>query len=387
MKVNGASPEAAMEAHGVRTRAIRATVPNHLRKPSAKRKLSLLTLAACAMAPRRGYIVKGLVAPGDLVVLFGPPGAGKSVFAPYLAHAVAAGRRIFGRRVRTGPVLYIAAEDGAGMKMRATALRAVHGDTGSLWIVAEQIDLQGDGSTDPDDLAAIEAAADSIGAVLVVIDTLARAFPGLDENDGRCMGRAVKLLRTLCTDERAVLVVHHGAKAGSSNGTGGKTPRGHSVLNGDADVTLRIEPPEEAGASCRVFMEKNRNGSAVGTMAFAIRGEVLGKDEDGDPITAPVAEETDEPRNAVKLAPRQRKALDFLDDLTAAEGEPLPAAWCMAPDIRAVPRERWEAECDARHLVQSADPKSRRDVFNRIVAELRDKAGAVAMRNGLVWRT
>lgn len=385
MKANGASPEAAMQAHGVRTRAIRATVPDHLRKPRAKRKLPLLTLAACAMAPRRGYIVKGLIAPGDLVVLFGPPGAGKSVFAPYLAHAIAAGRRIFGRRVRTGPVLYIAAEDGAGMKMRATALRAVHGDTGSLWIVAEQIDLQGDGSTDPDDLAAIEAAADSIGAVLIVIDTLARAFPGLDENDGRSMGRAVKVLRTLCTDARAVMVVHHGAKAGSSNGTGGKTPRGHSVLNGDADVTLRIEPPDEAGAPCRVFMEKNRNGSAVGTMAFAIRGEVLGKDEDGDPITAPVAEETDAP-SVCKLTPRQRKALDFLDDVAATEGQELPPAWCMPPDIRAVTRERWEAECEARHLVQSSDPKNRRDVFNRIAADLRDKAGAVAMRDGLVWR-
>ncbi len=117
--------------------------------PEGADPLRLLTLADCAAAPRRRYLVKGLLAPGDLAVMFGPPGAGKSVLAPLLAHAIATGRSVFGRRVRKGTVLYIAAEDGAGMKMRAAALRAVHGDTGELRIVADPVDLEGDGQADP----------------------------------------------------------------------------------------------------------------------------------------------------------------------------------------------------------------------------------------------
>ena len=95
-------------------------------------------------------------------------------------------------------MLYLAAEDGAGMRMRAAALRATHGDTDLLRIAVDTLDLQGDGVNDPPDLARAIEAAEAIGAKLIVIDTLARAFPGLDENDGRGMGRAVRTLRRLC---------------------------------------------------------------------------------------------------------------------------------------------------------------------------------------------
>jgi hypothetical protein len=301
LMLNGShDPEAALLRAGASMRVFRARAsdaPSTAAKAEKGQRhapgLHLLTLADCAAAPRRRYLVKGLLAPGDLAVMFGPPGAGKSVLAPLLAHAIATGRSVFGRRVRRGPVLYIAAEDGAGMKMRAAALRAVHGDTGEMRIVADPVDLEGDGMATPPDLARIIEAAEHTGAALIVLDTLARAFPGLDENDGRSMGRAVRVLRALCSDRRAVLVVHHGAKAGSTGGAGGSTPRGHGVLNGDADVTLRIDVPEDGAAPRTVLLGKNRNGTALASMAFTIRGHELGTDEDGDPITAPVAVEVE----------------------------------------------------------------------------------------------
>ena len=354
------------------------------------RRLRIMTLADCAASPPRGYIIKGLLAPGDLAVLFGPPGAGKSLIAPYLAHAVAAGRSIFGRRVRQGVVLYVAAEDGAGMKLRATALRALHGDADGLRIVAEPVDLMGDGITNTADLGDLHTIARSLGAVLIVLDTLAAAFPALDENDGRSMGRVVKVLRDLGAPAEAegaeptwqgaaVMAVHHAAKGG------GTTPRGHGVLDGAADVTLRIDVPEDRTAARSVKLGKNRNGSSLDGFAFTIRAEDLGTDEDGDRITAPVAEEAEAGgRGARPLTPQQRTALRMLTDVALAEGVPLPASWLMPADLRAVPIERWAAECETRHLSASPEPRSRKQIFKRAAEDLRNRS-AVAMRDGLVW--
>lgn len=329
-----ASPEDMMRADGVTT--------ERLTPRSDIRPVKMLTLAECANAKPRGYLVKGLIAPGDLVVLFGPPGSGKSVLAPYLAHAVAAGRMVFGRRVRPGPVLYIAAEDPEGMKMRATALRAVYGDTKAMRVAAEPVNLQSDNATDPPDLAAIVAAAEEIGAVLIVLDTVAKAFPGLDENDARSMGRAVHALRRLTTPKRAVIAVHHGAKGE------GKTPRGHGVLDGDADVTMRIEVAEASGIRT-VHLGKNRNGVSTVQLSFTLRGHTLGTDDDGDALTTVVAEEADEAAGArAKVAPALTdgtalllQVIQSLDADGAGEmGKPQP----RMPTVRVIPRSSLREE-------------------------------------------
>ena len=339
-----ATPEDMLAAAGVSTTEATPT------KRARRRRLHVLTLADCAAAAPRGYIVKGLIAPGDLAVLFGPPGAGKSVVAPYIAHAIAAGRGVFGRRVRHGVVLYVAAEDGAGMKLRAKALRGLYGDTGAFRIVAEPIDLMGDGLRDTPDLAELRAVAQRIGATVIWLDTLAAAFPGLDENEGGSMGRAVKVLRDLGAPAEAdgatpawpgaaVVAVHHPAKGG------GTTPRGHGVLDGEADVTMRIDVPEDRGAPRTVKLGKNRNGSSLDGFAFTIRAEVLGEDEDGDPITAPVAVEEVEAggssrlRRPPKLPEPAALLLRELQTMVAEgageAGHPLPGM----PQVHVVPRD------------------------------------------------
>jgi KaiC/GvpD/RAD55 family RecA-like ATPase len=328
------SPEAAMRADGI-------TTERHVPRGRGRR-MRLLTLAECANAKPRGYLVKGLIAPGDLVVLFGPPGSGKSVLAPYLAHAVAAGRRVFGRRVRPGPVLYIAAEDPEGIKMRATALRAVYGDAEGMRVAADPVNLQGDGSSEPPDVAAIIEAADELGAVLIILDTVARAFPGLDENDGKGMGRAVQMLRLLTNRERAIIAVHHGAKPTSSSAQGGFTPRGHGVLNGDADVTMRIEVAEVSGIRT-VRLGKNRNGVSTAQLSFTLRDHALGTDEDGDAVTTVVAEEADEPASGrAKVAPALTDAtallLRTIQSLDAEGKGELAKPQPGMPTLRMIPR-------------------------------------------------
>ena len=394
--VNGHAPEIALSRQGITRRRVKVQqqdIPQDERQRSrpVPKRMHVLTMVDCAASAPRDYILKGLIARGDLGVLFGPPGAGKSVVAPYLAHAVAMGREVFGRRVRQGVVLYVAAEDGAGMKLRVTALRQ-HGDTGDFLVVADPVDLMGDGETDTPHLDELRDVARRLGAILVVVDTLAAAFPGLDENDGRSMGRVVKVLRELGAPApasgglpawagAAVVAVHHAAKGG------GTTPRGHGVLDGAADVTMRIEMPEDRAAPRTVKLGKNRNGSSLDGFAFIIRAKTLGQDEDGDSIMAPVAEEAEVEHGRAKAKPlsgQQRTALHFLVDAVASEGAPLPSSWLLPAVLRGVPLTRWFQEAERQQLSTSDNPKNRRDVFNRIAGQLRDR-NVIAMREGWVW--
>jgi hypothetical protein len=104
-------------------------------------------------------VVKGLIAPRDVLILFGPPGAGKSVIGPHIAYAVARGVAMFGRRTRGGPVLYVAAEDPHGMRQRVTALRLAHGDAPGFWLVEGVSDLLAEKRGDAAALRAVVGAA------------------------------------------------------------------------------------------------------------------------------------------------------------------------------------------------------------------------------------
>jgi hypothetical protein len=334
-----------------------------------------LTPAECAAAPPRGYIVKGLIAPGDVGIVYGPPGSGKSVLVPHLAYAVAQGRNVFGRRVKQRRVLYFAAEDGHGMRARIAALMQEHGDAPDFLLVIEPLDLM-----NPDDRTRLKQASIAHDAGLVVIDTIARAFEGLRENDTgpEGMGAVVSCLRVLATDGRAVVAVHHAPK-------GGDTPRGHGGFNGDADMTLHLEG--EPGAGTRATVKKNRNGESGQALGFTIRATELGRDEDGDPITAPVLDEVDGPvgRKPRKLSPQVRQGFAILHDTITARGAPLPNLdGFPTSNLRGCRVEEWRRECTARALAGSDDDETRKRVFRRVRTELTN-AGLIAERDGLVW--
>ncbi len=173
----------------------------------APRRFAVVPLAECRADRGGGYIVKGLLGPRDLALIIGQPGAGKSLFGPYLAHAVASGRRAFGRKVRACPVLYIAAEAGADVEGRLAALREAYGRADGLHLIAEPVNLRDLGGPDH---AGQREAARAVGAGVIFVDTLAAAFPGLEENEAGPMGGAVRSLTGLgeATDA-AVVAVHH----------------------------------------------------------------------------------------------------------------------------------------------------------------------------------
>ena len=345
--------------------------------------LRLLSPADCAAAPSRAYVVKGLIAAGDVAVVYGAPGAGKSVITPHLAYAVAAGQPVFGRRTRACRVLYVATEDTHGMKARVAALaqeeaaRAMDDwareEELGFALVAESLNL-----LEPSDQQRLLDAVTAHRAGLVALDTLAAGFVGMDENASgpEGMGAAVRFLRRVAETGAAVIAVHHSPKSGD-------TPRGWGGLAGDADVTLRVvgEPGERKTAT----LMKNRNGPSGLALAFEVRAVAIGEDEDGEPVTAPLCEERAVRAAGTRLAPQLRRALGMLHDTIAgAEGHALPLATGFPPGLRGCRVGAWRRECEARGLAASEDPATQARVFRSVRRALAERR-RIAERDGIVW--
>lgn len=324
-------------------------------KPESR--LTFLSPAQCATVQARSYLIKGMLAERDVACVFGAPGAGKSLLTPFLGYAVAQGREAFGMRTKPGAVFYVAAEDEHGMRGRVRALQQAHGDADQFFLVGGVSNLLAADSPDLKDLArAVKAQRPK----LIVIDTLAMAFPGLEENSADAMGRVVAVARALTKWGAAVVLVHHDTKAE------GGTPRGHSLLNGALDVALHVKK-DESGV-IRGKLTKNRNGTCDRDIAFRIAIEDGGVDEDGDQITLPRCEELNAAQapEAVKMTPAERAVLGMIH---TAGGELTEA------DLRKL--------CiDGRKVSSSDNPDSRRRATERALKGLIQKC-AVIFEDGL----
>jgi hypothetical protein len=193
----------------------------------------VLDTAAILALPRPSYLVDEVVVMGSLAVLYAAAGAGKSFVALDLALSIATGTTWQGRVVQRGPIVYVAAEGGAGLGQRIRAWMTAHQITGidDAWYVLGAVNL-----LDQDDVTAFlaELAEVQVNPTLLIADTLARCLPGGDENSAKDMGIAVAALDRLREALRCtVLVLHHTAKHHGDE-------RGSTALRGAADTMLSV---------------------------------------------------------------------------------------------------------------------------------------------------
>lgn len=309
----------------------------------------------CHSLEFKDYIVKGMIYRGDVSCIFGPPGAGKSLLAPYIGYKISRGESVFGRRTKPAPVLYVASEDSLGMNRRVVALRKRIGGGAPFFLTSAISDLY----REPDEgefseLLVLSENARRKGAALIIIDTLAMAFPGLEENDSKSMGRLVSQAERLAAyTGAAVLLVHHDTKSE------GGTPRGHSILNARLDMAMHVRRQSNGLVEGR--FTKNRNGSCNQSLTFRVGVEYFDIDVDGDPITAPILEEmsADTPLPVMLLSAAEGAALSILKEM-AASGP--------------VRRHDWLVECASNNLVSNAiQQTSRQRTARRVVDSLREK--------------
>lgn len=211
-------------------------------------------------------LVAGVIAPGDIGLIYGAPAAGKSFVGLDLGSHVALGKPWHGRQVTKAPVLFVALEGVEGFRKRMVGAAQQHGDAGSyLQRLTLRPSLVRGGRGDEGVEAICEAAQQQselcgqpVG--LIVIDTLQHAIAGEPENEADTMAaffeRRVGQIST--RTKAAVVIVHHENKAGGI--------RGSTVLEGASDFTLHVVWPrdertnEPTGDPRYVFATKVKDG-------------------------------------------------------------------------------------------------------------------------------
>lgn len=217
------------------------------------------------------WLVERCIEANTTVILFGDPGVGKSFIALDMACCIASGEEWQGLPVEQGPVFYIAGEGHAGIGRRLAAWCKHRGvKLGNIMISNTAVAL-----TEGENVVAIvrmirKLISEHGAPALIVVDTLARNFGGLDENSNKDMGLFVQHMDRLKHElETTVLIVHH-------TGQGDKhRARGASALKGAVDIEHRVEA--RAGGTIALQTLKMKDGELPEPVLMRLHSVDLGE--------------------------------------------------------------------------------------------------------------
>lgn len=227
----------------------------------------------------RDYLIKGWLDRGAISVVYGDANVGKSFFAIDIAHHVQEGLEWAGRRVRSGQVLYIAAEGGSGLNNRLVARQA------RFMVLRAPVTLadpaQKNRNTDGQALAeAVERMTARHGRFsLIVIDTMARVMGGANENEAPAIAALMANLELIRDRTGAhIMLIHHTGKDTS------RGARGHSSLRASVDTEIELTKGDMGLIGARTTKQRDMMGGCE--IEFSLRIETLGQDSDGDHVTS-----------------------------------------------------------------------------------------------------
>jgi KaiC/GvpD/RAD55 family RecA-like ATPase len=223
------------------------------------------TLAELDAQPDPEYQIGGALPARTVGTVFGGTGAGKTFVVVDAALTIASGEREwFGRPVRRGTVVYVAAEAAHSLRNRVRAWRRNHPEADpAFYTIPDAVQLMS-----PFDVGAIIAAIGKVataGVALVVFDTWSKVTPGADENSRQDMGIALAGVDRVCKhfDCGALLVHHTGGNPEKS-----ETPRGTTALLASVDwAWLVTEKDGHRAIRCK----KMRDGEPFRPIGFRLR--------------------------------------------------------------------------------------------------------------------
>lgn len=353
-------------------------IPRDQTKPEQPRQSPrILSLSDLDQLPPPVWLIDGIVPHAGLVVPYGPPKAGKTFLILSMALHIAAGVPWMNRATRRGAVVYIAGEGVGGLSVRLRAMRQ-HYSIGidiPMWVIPRAVNLR--------DEKAVRALADLIRQTigdtplaLLVVDTLARAMPGADENSAQDVGLVIHAAEWL-RDEFActVMPIHHMGKDETRGARGTSALRGAwdaaFAITGDgkgAKLTIADLKDAEAGAVLQFKMERVAVGIASSSLVPVLA--------DGPPPDAD---------GGVPHAPSGLTGicLTLLREMTASpEATPITPFGIDGPGVMGIAVDRLRQEFY--RSVTTREPEARRKAFQRAVETLVAR-GLAGTRDAWIW--
>lgn len=300
-----------------------------------KPMFTVKTAADLMNMPVPKWRVQDVLPETGLAALYGPSGAGKSFLVLDMAFSIAEGRRWFGMETKECPVLYVCLESAWGLQRRITAWTKEYGKEppAKVTFLTDALNL-----LDEEHVDALIEVAPRRG--VVIIDTMNRATPGMDENSGKDMGETIQAASTIqqATEGLVLFVTHTGKDEG-------KGIRGHSSLVAALDATIEVG---RKGNNRFVKSAKVKEGEDGITKSFTLKQVIVGRDEDNKEITSCFVEcEGTIDKCNSELTQAQQYGLDSLQKTISVEGED------------SVSLEEWRAEFYKGHSGDSQETKKK----------------------------
>jgi hypothetical protein len=361
------------------TTDIEADVEAALAEPPVKRpRFRLLSIDDMVAMPKAKWVVKDMIPEKGLVAVFGPPKSGKTFVVLSIALHVAAGRWWCGHEVTQGGVVYIAGEGHSGLQVRIAAMRQEYklDSTIPFWTIAQIVNF---GNADQvDELAAnIREAVGDAPISLVVIDTLARAMPGADENSSTEMGKVIancdRLKEILgCT----VMPIHHEGKDGT------RGMRGSNSLDGAVDAAFKVAwVKSEAASILTLTTYYQKECEEAMPKFFDMTSVQVGEDIKS---VVPILRTTPPPGKHDGITGHAGIAFSALEEALEDMGQELPRdEEEKLPFARGVREEDWRKIFCSRLPGDTLDSKKKS--FSRQVTALLAKK-IIDVWSGWVWR-
>lgn len=186
----------------------------------------------------RAWLIKGVIRRGDILMIYGPSGVGKSIYMLNIAAALVEGKPVLGlwkcKQCNVGLADYEMPLD--EIKDRCETLL---GDNQNFFVGS----FAGSKISDPSHVRELEYSIRSNQLSVLVIDPLAAAFEVKNENSP-LIGRDMKIIQGLARrNSCAIILVHHTGKRQYDNKGHEKPflPRGHHSIMDTADVIFRVQ--------------------------------------------------------------------------------------------------------------------------------------------------
>jgi hypothetical protein len=330
---------------------------------------------------RQDWLVSDFLFCGDIGMIYGASGSGKSFLAVDMGLSIARGVPFLGKDTRKGGVLYQAGEGGKGLVKRLRAYKQEHRVTENLPFVLlpARLDLfshDGDAEAFIAECLAWKAALPE-PLSLIVIDTFSTASPGANENASEDMSRLIRAGEDINKATGAALVwVHHKNAAGDRE-------RGHTSLRANIDTAIEVTKDDETNIRTAklVKLKDGEDGLRIG---FELQSVTVGRYDDGKEITscvvAPAQLVTEQTGKRTRLPKGQHDFLKCLDSAISQWGGVIPGVGEYGADREKV-RDLYKQLCG-----YGKEPDAVRQAWQRATKELLVD-GMIAHKAEWLWIT